>query len=85
MHALEYAPEFVQKSTASLSLALDVGRNKLQPYVRALRSPSERHKLPRRAMGVVTRARSLYKRMLEGDSEISIVDIEEVLGEFIKD
>lgn len=85
LHAMTYAPEFVQKSTSSLSILLDLGRNKLQPYLRALKDPTERHKLPRRAMGVVVKARALHKRMLEGDTNISITDVEEVLGEFIND
>lgn len=84
LHAMTYAPEFVQHSTRSLSLLLDMGNAKVLPYVRALKSPAERHKLPRRAMKVVIRARSLYQRAIEGD-KIEIEDIEKVLGEFIEE
>lgn len=85
IHAATYAPEFAIKSSAALSSMLDISRNKLQPYIRALKDPTERHKLPRRAMHVVNRARLLYKRHLEGDTDISINDLEEVLGEFLND
>lgn len=83
-HAIRYAPELVQLSTGSLSILLEVGKNKLQPYVRALKSPSERHKLPRRAILVVRKLRSIHKNMIEGNP-ITIEDVEKALGEFIKE
>lgn len=77
-----YAPELIGKSSSLLSALLHIERNKLQPYIRALKSPSERHKLPRRAIKVVDAVRKLRKRMIEGD-KIDIVDVEKALGEFL--
>ena len=83
LHAATYAPELALRSSNTLSVLLDISRAKLLPYIKALRSPSERHKLPRRAMTVVIRARALYKRSVEGE-RIEIEDIEKVLGEFLE-
>jgi len=83
IHAATYAPELVQRSSSSLAILLDMSHAKVLPYIRALKSPAERHKLPRRAMTVVMRARALYKRSVEGE-RIEIEDIEKVLGEFIE-
>lgn len=84
LHAITFAPQFVQHSSSSLNAVLDLSHNKLQPYIRALKDPKERHKLPRRAMGVVVKARALHKKMVEGDTNISINDIENILGEFLE-
>ena len=81
-HAVRYAPQFVQFSSSSLGVLMDMHHTKLQPYIKALKNPGERHKLPRRAMKVVIRARSLYQRAIEGEP-IEISDIEKVLGEFL--
>lgn len=84
MHALTYAPEFAINSTRALSSMLDISTNKLQPYIKNLKDPTERHKLPRRAIKVVDRLRQLYKRKLEGDNDISLTDLENALGEFLE-
>lgn len=84
LHAVTFAPQLAQRSSSSLNSLLDLGHNKLQPYIRALKDPKERHKLPRRAMSVVVKARALHKRMVEGDTNISINDVEDILGEFLE-
>lgn len=83
LHAIAHYPELASTSTAFLDRILGVGRGKLQPFIRALKDPSERHKRPRRAMSVVKSARRLHKKMLEGE-DISIVDLEKVLGDFLE-
>ncbi len=83
-HAATYAPEYTHKVSTSLTQVMGMSREKLKPYLHALRSPSERHKLPRRAIKVVTRARKLYEHAMLG-KQISIDDLGEVLGPFLED
>lgn len=82
-YAVGEAPQFAINSSGELSKLMGVARNRFQPFIRALKLPSERHKLPRRALGVVQRGRVLYERAQAGDG-ITITDIENMLGEFIK-
>ncbi len=82
-HALVHAPEFADKTTAYLIHAFDTTHQKLIPYLQALQ-PENQHKLPRRAMAVVKRAKLLENEMRETGRKATLADITNVLGEFIK-
>lgn len=83
-HAMVYAPEYANRSIKLLNQFRDMGEAKLRAYNRALKSPSERHKLPRRGMRVVSKLRVIYRKYLEGETP-SLSDIEKALGEFLDD
>lgn len=82
-HAIKYAPQYATRATGDLARLFGVAQQKLAPYAAALRSPAERHKLPRRAMSVVHKLRRLHSRAKE-DERITVDDIADALGEFIK-
>lgn len=83
LHALAHYPVLVSRSSAFLDRVLGVGSGKLQPFIRALKDPSERHKRPRRAMSVVKNALRMHRRWQEGE-DITIVDLEKALGDFLE-
>lgn len=83
MHAIKYYPQLVQYSSNSLSAILDLHRNKIQPYIKALKDPSQRHKQPKRAMWVVKKILRLRKGAQEG-KPITLADLDEALGEFLQ-
>jgi len=85
LHAMKYAPEFAHTFSSGLSSALDINSAKLQPYIKALKDPAQRHKLPRRAMSVVVRGNAMYQRAIEGEPLEFIPSIEYILGEFLDD
>ena len=84
-HAEEFVPTLVGESASVIAALLRLkSHHKAIKFSNALKSPKERHKLPRRAMAVVKRLRILYHRSQEG-SDITIRDLETALGEFIDD
>lgn len=81
-YALIKAPHLTSMSSKGLGTVLELSRERLKAYLLAVKAPSERHKLPRRAMGVVKRGRALYKKVVEGES-LELRDLEHVLGPFL--
>lgn len=80
-HINRYYPELKERGAAGIAGLLGLKQQRLIPVVSALREPSERHKLPRRAIGVVKRLKRLKERLANGERfHLSMVD--EVLGEF---
>lgn len=82
--AIREAPHLLTMVSSDLERLLDISHSRLTLFKKALLSPAERHKLPRRAMGVVKRVRMLHSEMLEGKT-LHIEDLEQALGEFLND
>jgi len=74
-------PHLVRATLTGLERALGISRSKLVKFQTNLKSPHQRHRLPRRATSVVRRLKRLRDKMLEGDA-ITIDDIDDALGPF---
>lgn len=74
-------PHLVRSTLTGLERTLGISRAKLVKFQLNLKSPHQRHRLPRRAISVVQRVRKIRARMLEGDA-ITIDDIDHALGPF---
>lgn len=79
-----HAPELLRMAQSAIARIFDLSHQRITAFKRASLAPSERHKLPRRALSVVLRVRSIRERMLEGES-ITINDLDDALGSFLED
>ena len=81
--ALKIAPHLISDSTSTLAAYWpDLDRRKMQAFIRAQKPPSARGVADKRAMAVVKRLIRLRNRYLEGDTELSLEDLNQVLGPF---
>lgn len=83
-YAREHAPVLLHRSVSDAAALVRLPRQKMATFTRALLSPAERHKLPRRAMHVVHRLRTVLKKAEEGQP-ITLWDLQRALGEFVND
>lgn len=83
-HIARYYPDLKERGAAGMAKLMGLHHQKLIPLMRALREPSERHKLPRRAIGVVKRLRELRELVAAGEP-VTLKHLDLVLGEFIHD
>ena len=83
-HALTYAPEFIDKTSAFLQMAFDVSQQKLIPFMKALH-PENRHKIPRQAIKVVTRLKKLEDKIRTEGRKATADELLDCLGEFIRE
>lgn len=81
-HCVTYAPHLRDQTSAGLALAMDISRQRLIPFreaVRKIGNPSERHKAPRRTLGVLRRVEKLRQMAREG-ARLTLADLDWVIG-----